>query len=446
MMTAAWPWFITVVLSLFLVSAWFASLVVLGDVAQVAPLVLLAVVLGGVFCLALMLRHRGAMIFLLCAAVILISITFRVRTPGDVGLDFQNGYKMAIWAIFILLYARNFNRTLRYYHDPVMLFFGGFCLCGAISSIYSPVPLVSLAGSIGTIAYLGFALVLAEFVGPRATLLSLLVSLLIYSMLNALSPLYAPEAAWFLTDPSTGIYRFMGITGQPNSLARQSAVFLILILCAYSRGYIGGRLALGLSIFAFALGMVTEGRTAMLSLLLALILQIRKGYLLLLALLCSIVVLVMWFSGLTDMIFAMVGRDGNADEAVTLAGRTELWSFVWDEITRQPLIGHGYSSFETYASEHYHIGADKGIVMITHNAYLDALFSTGVIGGIFFLSPFLILIWRWLTRPRFGRDLAVWAMMLVGMTEVEIPSTAILPPLMLFVLLAFDTRENFVNA
>ena len=434
------PRLLMIMLPLLLTATWFVSLIMFGNLAQYEPFVLFGIVLASLFCLGLIRRNKNLILFLLSAAVILISVSFRTRPSGEVGLDFQNGYKMAIWAVCLFLTVCNIKRILPYFRDPIFLIFGAFLLCNIVSSIYSPVPMISLAGALGTLAYMGLALVVVALIDERKIMITLLMCLFIYCMLNLLS-LASPETSWFLTDPTTGIYRFMGVSGQPNTLSRNCSIFLIFILCAYSRGYIGGRITASLSLLAFGLAMMTQSRTPIVSLVFALLLQLPRKYLLSLGLLIGAVISFIWFSGLIDTILAMVGRDGNVDEALTMSGRTELWSWVWDQIQNQPLIGHGYNSFESFAGDNYPVGADKGIVRITHNAYLDVLYSTGFIGATFFVTAFLIMIFRWWTRPNFGRDLAVWSTIFVGITEVELSGVSILPPLMLFLMLAFDTKE-----
>jgi O-antigen ligase len=432
----------TFMLPALLAAAWAGSIIAFGDTPAVyAPGLLLFAAAGSAFTVAAVLLHKPTLMALTFSAIILISLTFRLREPGEVGLDWQALYKVSFWGIFLLVYLVNFPRTVRYLRDPVIFLWGGFTLISVASSIYSPTPLVSFAAAMGTVAYYGFALILVEALGPRLSVMTLFWAMLVYLVINALSPLFAGDFAWMLTDPATGILRFQGLSGQPNSLGRQSSIFMLVSIAAYQRDYIPKWLNIALCLLALSLAASTDSRTAVIAVLAGLALTMRVRYLFPLVFAGATALVLLWFTGTIDLILGALGRQGNADEAVSMAGRTDIWAFAWDEIWVHPLIGHGYSSFETWASEHW-TGVDKGIAFATHNSYLEAWYSTGLIGLLFFVGAFLVSVWRWLVRPDVARDATMWALLIAGVTEVELTTVAIFPSFMFLVMLALDFRKQ----
>jgi O-antigen ligase len=65
-----------------------------------------------------------------------------------------------------------------------------------------------------------------------------------------------------------------------------------------------------------------------------------------------------------------------------LTGRTEIWSWVAASILERPLLGYGYSGFWSGVSG-ASAGIDHavgGVIMYSHNGYLEVLLSLGMIG------------------------------------------------------------------
>ena len=77
-----------------------------------------------------------------------------------------------------------------------------------------------------------------------------------------------------------------------------------------------------------------------------------------------------------DIVTSALGRSSN------LSGRTEIWSLVLSSIAERPIAGYGYSGFWLGASPESILinRAMRGLVMYSHNGYLDILLTLGVIG------------------------------------------------------------------
>jgi exopolysaccharide production protein ExoQ len=84
----------------------------------------------------------------------------------------------------------------------------------------------------------------------------------------------------------------------------------------------------------------------------------------------------------SDSVTGAVGRSS------TFTGRTEIWSFVVSFIAQRPIAGYGYSGFWLGASqESIEVNrAMRGLVMYSHNGYLEMLLTLGGIGLLLTLA------------------------------------------------------------
>jgi O-antigen ligase len=93
-------------------------------------------------------------------------------------------------------------------------------------------------------------------------------------------------------------------------------------------------------------------------------------------------------------------QDYFRQSGATLTGRSFLWLQIVDMIGDRPIIGHGYSKSlmqSIVADRMQQFGwYQKDNLGQAHNAYLDALFKTGILG----LSVFLTLIYKSVNRIR----------------------------------------------
>jgi O-antigen ligase len=215
----------------------------------------------------------------------------------------------------------------------------------------------------------------------------------------------------------------------------------MLVFTAAVRGYMGPLTWVPNAILALAVTVATQSRTCLAALAVGSVLQIPRRYLLIFGSIGLLGAIAVLSTGQVDAILRSIGRDGSADEAVSMAGRTDLWDFTWGLILKRPLIGYGFNSYESYAGTLWTGPAAAGVA--THNNYLSVLYSTGMIGATAFLVGFLILLFRWAVVPDAARDFFVINVIISGFSEIDaLSSIAIAPSLAFFLIIALDARKR----
>lgn len=188
-----------------------------------------------------------------------------------------------------------------------------------------------------------------------------------------------------------------GIFGFKNLFASNMAfATLTLMLLGLSRPRWRG-LAWGLTGLAFALLLLSQGRTALASLLITLyllpFLGIAKQYYKTRVVSVALVLIVSLMAGLLILLnlrFIVVDVLGKSLE---FNGRLPLWIMMLDKGMEHFWVGHGYAAFwtssashqiltQTWAYEAYRLG----IRFNAHNGYLDLFLQLGIVG----LSLYLI--------------------------------------------------------
>ena len=425
------------------VLAWVGAVDVGGNMAAALPVAITLVAAAGfIFWQAALCKH-WALLTVLVAAVFLLDISFRSRDVGDPGLDWQNGAKLLAWGGMIGICVLNASRVARLFTEPVMMVFGCYCVVCLVSAAYSPVPLVSGTAAVGMIAYLGFACVIISEIPQRQWLLVLIWTFAAFCVVNLIAGIVIPETAFFQVDPVTNPtdVRFQGISGHPNALGRIATVFAMLVLAAAWRGFMRPLLWIPMCLLALGTTLATQSRTSIFALALAVSFQMPRRYLVPIISLVVVCAGTILLTGQFESMLALVGRDGSADEAMSMSGRTDLWQFTWNLILDRPVTGYGFNSFESFAGALW--DGQSASSVATHNNYLSVLYSTGLVGAIPFLCGFAILLYRWLTEPDAPRDLFVINAILSGFSEIDVLSAiAPVPTLVFFMVVASDAWQR----
>jgi O-antigen ligase len=297
--------------------------------------------------------------------------------------------------------------------------------------------MVSAVGALCLLTYLGFACLITDAVTERQMIVTLVWGLAAYCVVGWLVAAILPKIGFDGTDPSIAL-RFQGVSGHPNLMARQTAVFLCLVIGAYSSGYIQRSFLPMLGLGACTL-LATQSRTAILGFGFGLIILRKKGLTMVLGGGLLVAASVLLTGGSFATLFAALNRNDEAAE--TLTGRDEIWDYAWRQIKLQPLLGYGYNSFESNSQADELAPEFAPPYVHPHNNYLSMLYS----GGVFSFIPFMTAIWlwsrRWFKDPDTLRDLFMLNMLIGSFTEVDIGGNAGLPMMVLFVVLARDAKR-----
>lgn len=102
-----------------------------------------------------------------------------------------------------------------------------------------------------------------------------------------------------------------------------------------------------------------------------------------------------------EAIASTVGRSSD------LTGRTEIWSWTVSFILEKPILGYGYSGFWVGASEASAMvdRAMGGMIMYSHNGYLETLLTLGIVGLVLalgFLGTAVKRTYDWAEREQSG--------------------------------------------
>ncbi len=420
---------------------------VLGPATYAIPLGIGGLLLGLVGLQDILLLKQRALLAVLIFAAVGLNITFLTREIGDVGLDAQTGLKIATWVTLLGVSILHGHRLLPVLADPVIASFAAFALAAFASAAWSPVPMFTAGCAVGLLAYLGFSALIAATVSERMVVNVLIWGLAAFLLLTWMAAVLAPSSAW-LPPYEKPVYRLQGISGHPNILAKQSAVFSLLVIAAWRRGHMKRLLGWALLGFGFVTLLATNSRTALLAVIFAWVLvELRSRRLLLAGIAASVILLgLVVLAGSTgtlpsiDVLLGSASRSGDASEIFTLTGRTALWSFVWERIMQHPLQGYGYNAFGPIMSHAWYGNEDAGAE--AHNSLLQALFTVGLLGTVPLVSAFVLLVRRWIKRPNPLRDLFTTYVLIAGTTEAELTSLPVLLTLTAFLAFALDAAAS----
>ena len=436
---ADWPWPLVLSGTAVTFTIWFGGAYVGHSFGLLAPLGLLGLGFGGYAMWQVALRKPWALIGLLALVQPLLAASFRTRSVGEVGLDPQNAMKPLFWCVMLGVAILNIKRLKPFAQDPVLLCFGLYCLIALMSASYSYVPVVTVTGTIGIIAYLLFACLLAATLPEQKIYRVVLWSLSVFLLVNIVSAILLPDVAFVKVE--SGAIRFQGISGHPNQLSRISAVYIILVLGAAYRGYVRRIHWISLAAMAAGIILLTQSRTALLALILAGLMLLPRRLLLPLMVVVGVVGGAILLSGESAAILGLIGRGGDVQEAESMSGRTDLWEFAWSLIREQPILGFGYNSFEAYGWTRW-TGDPYAQVVATHNNYLSILYNTGIVGAVPLAFAFLLLMYRRVTSPDLPRDFTAFSVLFFGFSEADVPTIAIVPSFMFFLILALDAKRR----
>ena len=185
--------------------------------------------------------------------------------------------------------------------------------------------------------------------------------------------------------------RMKGLTGSANAIGMIAALAIVLAILYYrSFGRFGRRLAIVLIPSALACLILSNNRSSMLAIAVAIwfafLCRGDTGFKIVLSAAAAL------FGGLvlmvfSDEIFSLLSRSGKADEITSATGRSLIWSVVLELSAKRPLLGYGYTSALSLLPTDPRL---FNVAAHAHNMFLELLFA----GGIVLLGIFLYVSYR----------------------------------------------------
>lgn len=382
---------------------------------------------------------KRAIAFYLALIVFVTDAQFRARGAGEIGADWQNMMKFALWAgAGVIGFARM---------PPLGRAFGrlgpacclAFIVAAVVSTIYSPAPGYTLGCALALLCFLVFAYALLDRLSEAEILWTIVASLTAFLLIGWVvyyeNPTLGTSKFW--VDDIIEL-RMCGIAGQANNLAAACAKFLgALFLLWWS-----GRIRLLVLAPLSALGLITlaasEGRTAMLAIMaaVAVVILARSLWLAAAAVLGGVgaILAVTVLSLRFDMITDRLSRSGDPNEVFTLTGRLDIWHVVWTRIAQKPLLGWGYNASKVVLGQFE--GFNYGLMVDTaHNMFLQLLLSIGFVGTLPVIVVLLSLIWNVVVRPYPFRDFFLTVIVVTGISDaIALGSTPTVMTLLFFII------------
>ncbi len=422
----------------------------LGREADAFALLPLALVVAAVAGWVFLLACAGSVPAMLAFLVVLVFVNdalFRVREPGEVGLDWQNAMKFALWAGAGAIGICTLPRSLPLLRGGAIGWLMAYLAYAMLSSLYSAAPVFSFATAFGFVSMGLFAAALAAAASEKQIMLTFALSLLAFTLAGWVAYFALPEIgrSLFITSHGTVVERMCGLAGQPNALGNGLAVYIALVFLLWYRGHVGWAVAAVLGGTGLATLLVADSRTALGAVMVGIVAVILRRSVWLwgsAALGATVLALLALSVQLRDVMSLSGGlsRSGDPSELFTLTGRTEIWEFAWDKIVLSPWIGYGYNSSKFILPEFTGLPGLK--VDEAHNMLLQNLLAVGVIGTI----PLLCMIFHMLTdfirAPDPRRDLFTFLMLVWGVTVAgAFGSTPTVLSLAIFCALALSRRD-----
>lgn len=372
-------------------------------------------------------------------ALLLASATFfsmanlRAHVDGEkFSIDFEDLLRLAICGACGLYGLAHLPKTIPYFSRSAALWGLAFCVWATLTIPLAESPSYALAGCLALWCMFLFAPAVLLELGGRRIVQTLLVTLVVYMLASWAAYFAWPELgrSEFRMSQQESTFR-MGGLGGAQQMGLMAAWLVGMALTMRAEGGARWRAVLGpLALAAITLPF-TQSRTAMLVALAVASLFVWRRFSRLAVLVggCAAVVaaclmLLLFQSGLLkldaaglDDSLSKVSRSGKIEEIYNLTGRTEVWDFVVDEITRSPALGYGYGCSRYVLARYPGSSSDDFQPRHAHNLWLDIAVATGLIGMLVCAGMALQQLAGMVRSPSALPDLTLIFVLVAGLTE-----------------------------
>ncbi|USI72463.1 O-antigen ligase family protein [Sphingomonas morindae] len=259
-----------------------------------------------------------------------------------------------------------------------------YLLAVALSLAYSPEPGAAANRALRLLPPIGLAVLYAQLYPYRAMIRLMAIAFTISALLSIVMGAAFPGLGH---SNLGGMYdsAWRGALGHKNTAGFVYSLGLLTATVGWLDRLIDRRLAVVCGLTCAFMIVMADSMTAVLAVSAALGLtlllrgaRIMRPEIRLLVvgiIVFALISLTMLVQAAPELIAAMIGRD------LTLTGRTEVWSAVWDLIQKRPLGSYGYAFWQMDTPEREGIWTEVGYMALhTHNNWLDLWLQVGLLG------------------------------------------------------------------
>jgi len=339
-------------------------------------------------------------------AVFVLEAVFRVRDYDDKSVDWQVLLKASSLLVLLGLATLRINTTLPALTNPTRVTWFVFFILICFSAIYSPNLAYGVYGGFSIFAFYLFLLFVFHNFNETDVILAIIAAFFFFCLISILTYFALPEfgrmRVWYGNEQVLS-NRLSGIGGNANTIGRQAALaLLLLVLYAKELKAVHRYIIPVVAIVAGTALLLSNSRTsiALLFVILWFLLfctQRRWGIFLagIFIGICSLP-LILAFG---ETILTALSRSGDISEITTGTGRSYIWKVVVQLIAERPYFGWGYGSTLFILPEHS--GDIRHTAPHAHNMVLQILITTGFAGlTLFMLALFIRLYDAWRAQNR----------------------------------------------
>ena len=385
------------------------------------PLGAVLAVAAGILVLHACMGSARATMAVLFALFFVNDALFRVRDPGDLGLDWQSALKFLIWAAACAIGVCNLRRSWHLLLQGRVLLILTWLGIAFLSCFYSASPSYSFATAFGTLSMLLLAAGMTVILTEKQMLLTTIVALTVFVLAGWVAYYAVPELgrSLFIKPDGSVVERMCGLAGQANALGCCLATMLAATFLLWTRGHVPLRTAGPFAALALFTLLTADSRTALLAFIFGAVAVFvryslwRFGASLLLVSIATTILTAVPLKALMS-VGGSFSRSGDPGEMLTLTGRTEIWAFVWDKVQLQPWFGYGYNSSKFILP--LFLGLPGLTVDEAHNTWLQNLLGTGIVGTTPIAVLMVVQLISYVRSPNSFRDIMLFITLIWGIT------------------------------
>jgi O-antigen ligase len=131
----------------------------------------------------------------------------------------------------------------------------------------------------------------------------------------------------------------------------------------------------------------------------------------------------------------------------TMSQRYKLYGIAWQQIKQNPLLGHGFHTYQYYKSRDHQASYVGDVTRFAHNDYLQLWMETGVFGVVLFIMLFIVMVYFLITlfNKISNREKTIMLAIISGLTSFYVHALVDFVFYVPFLLLMFACGLGIFN-